>query len=255
MQKVEQKKVVIVTGGATGIGAACVRYFGERGWQVVVNYFLESDQSTAEALAGECSGIAVRGDVSHDADCRHIAHSALTAFGRIDALVSSAGATRVGAHANLDSLTLDDFLHTTAVNTAGPFQIARACAPALAASGRGAIVIISSYGAVYGTGSSMAYAASKGATNTLTMSLARILAPKIRVNAVCPALVADGFLQREDPALFADRAARQIARAPLQKVALPIEVAADVYWLTTGASLITGSILSLDCGLHLNGDG
>eukprot|EP01036_Dinobryon_divergens_P021201 gene21201-29118_t len=79
----------------------------------------------------------------------------------------------------------------------------------------------------------MAYAASKGATNTLTMSLARILAPKIRVNAVCPALVADGFLQRQDPTLFADRAARQIARAPLQKVALPIEVAADVYWLTT----------------------
>ena len=93
MQKVEQKKVVIVTGGATGIGAACVRYFGERGWQVVVNYFLESDQSTAEALAGECSGIAVRGDVSHDADCRHIAHSALTAFGRIDALVSSAASS------------------------------------------------------------------------------------------------------------------------------------------------------------------
>ena len=131
MQKVEQKKVVIVTGGATGIGAACVRYFGERGWQVVVNYFLESDQSTAEALAGECSGIAVRGDVSHDADCRHIAHSALTAFGRIDALVSSAGATRVVAHANLDSLTLDDFLHTTAVNTAvAVSDCARVCTSA-----------------------------------------------------------------------------------------------------------------------------
>jgi 3-oxoacyl-[acyl-carrier protein] reductase len=197
----------------------------------------------------------VKGDVSADADCRRIAARAQEAFGRIDALVSSAGTTRLVPHADLDGLTMDDFMKTTAVNTVGPFQMARACAPMLAASGSGAIVIISSYGAIYGTGSSIAYAASKGATNTLTMSLARVLAPKIRVNAVCPALVADGFVQRLDPKLFESRAAHQIARAPLQKVAKPVEVAADVFWLATGASLITGSVFSLDCGLHLNGDG
>ena len=159
------------------------------------------------------------------------------------------------AHANLDGLTIEDFLKTTAVNTAGPFQIARACAPALTSGEGGAIVIISSYGAIFGTGSSIAYAASKAATNALTMSLARVLAPKIRVNAVCPALVRDGFVARLDPALFEARAAHQIERAPLRKVGTPQEVAADIYWLTAGAAMITGSILSLDCGLHLNGDG
>ncbi len=244
-----------MTGGASGIGAACVRLFVERGWRVVVNYFLDSEAAAAAALAADGHGIAVQGDVSRDDDCRRIAREAGAAFGRIDALVNSAGTTRLVPHADLDALTMDDFLRMTSVNTAGPFQIARACAPLLAEGDGGAIVIVSSYGAIYGTGSSIAYAASKGATNTLTMSLARVLAPKIRVNAVCPALVSDGFVGRLDPVLFEARAAHQVARAPLKKVGTPAEVAADVYWLVAGASLITGSVLSLDCGLHLNGDG
>lgn len=119
----------------------------------------------------------------------------------------------------------------------------------------GAVVIVSSYGAIYGTGSSIAYAASKGATNTLTMSLARVLAPKVRVNAVCPALVRDGFVARLDPARFEARVQSQLQRAPLQKVGRPEDVAADIYWLAAGASLITGTVISLDAGLHLNGDG
>lgn len=247
--------VVVVTGGASGIGAACVRHFAQQGWRVVLNYFLDSERDAAHALAALGRGIAVQGDVSQDADCRRIAAEAQTAFGRIDALVSSAGTTRLVPHADLDALTMEDFLTTTAVNTAGPFQIARACAPLLIASGNGAIVIVSSYGALHGTGSSMAYAASKGATNTLTMSLARVLAPHVRVNAVCPALIADGFVQRLDAELFEARAAHQIARAPLRKVGKPADVAADVYWLATGATLITGTVLALDAGLHLNGDG
>jgi len=100
----------------------------------------------------------------------------------------------------------------------------------------------------------MAYAASKGATNTLTMSLARVLAPRVRVNAVCPALVAEGFVQRLNRELFDERAAAQISRSPLQKVARPEEVAGDIYWLAAGTTLITGSVIMLDCGLHLTGD-
>jgi 3-oxoacyl-[acyl-carrier protein] reductase len=252
---VSEARVVVVTGGASGIGAGCVRHFSAQGWRVVVNYFLEAEQAAAQALVAEGRGIAVRGDVSRDEDCRAIAAQALAAFGRIDALVSSAGTTRLVPHKELDALTMDDFMRTAAVNTAGPFQIARACAPALAAGEGGAIVIISSYGAIFGTGSSIAYAASKGATNTLTMSLARVLAPKVRVNAVCPALVSDGFVERLDGELFKARAANQIARSPLRKVGTPADVAADVYWLAAGASMITGSVISLDCGLHLNGDG
>jgi len=255
MNTPDSAKVVVITGGASGIGAGCARHFTQAGWRVVVNYFLDSERDAAQALAAASQGIAVQGDVSQDADCRRVAAEAQAAFGRIDALVSSAGTTRLVPHTDLDALTMEDFLSTTAVNTAGPFQIARACAPLLAVSGKGAIVIVSSYGAVYGTGSSMAYAASKGATNTLTMSLARVLAPRIRVNAVCPALIADGFVQRLDADLFERRAAHQIARAPLQMVGTPADVAADVFWLATGASMITGSVLALDAGLHLNGDG
>ena len=253
-------RVVIVTGGATGIGAACVEHFVAQSWNVVVNFFLPEQADAAAALvaraeAAGLAGFAVQGDVSRDEDCRRMAAAAVERFGRLDALVSSAGVTRMVPHADLDGLTMEDFQQTTAVNTVGPFQMARACAPALAAGDGGAIVLISSYGAIYGTGSSMAYAASKGATNTLTMSLARVLAPKIRVNAVCPALVADGFVQRLDPAVFEARSKIQIARSPLQKVGKAAEVAADVYWLAAGAAMITGSVLQLDCGLHLNGDG
>lgn len=251
----DEERVVVVTGGASGIGAACVRHFAAQGWRVVVNYFDASEQAAAQALAETGRGIAVQADVSRDEDCRRLASLAVEALGRIDALVCSAGTTRMVPHADLDALSLGDFLHTAAVNTAGPFQIARACAKSLSVGEGGAIVIVSSYGAIFGTGSSIAYAASKGATNTLTMSLARVLAPKVRVNAVCPALVAEGFVQRLDAQLFEARAAHQRQRAPLQKVGRPEEVAADIYWLAAGASLITGSVISLDCGLHLNGDG
>ncbi|KAF5275152.1 hypothetical protein FQA39_LY18670 [Lamprigera yunnana] len=141
---------------------ACVSYFSDRGWRVVVNYFLPSEQDAAHALAAQSGGIAVMGDVSVDADCRRIAAEAFESFGRIDALVSSAGASRPVPHADLDALSIDDFMQAAAVNTVGPFQMARACAPFLRESGSGAIVIVSSLGALFGSGSSIAYAASKG---------------------------------------------------------------------------------------------
>ena len=254
-----EQRVVLITGGASGIGAATVRHFLAQGWNVIVNYFLEGEaapveQLKAEAAAATLQCLPIRGDVGVDDDCRRMAEAGVAHFGRIDALVSSAGTARMVAQHDLDALTLNDFLVTTTVNTAGPFQIVRACAPALRVA-RGAVVIVSSYGALTGTGSSIAYAASKAASNTLTLSLARILAPEVRVNAVCPALVADGFVQRLDPELFERRAAVQRSRAPLQKVGSASEVAGDIYWLVAGASLMTGAVLMLDAGLHLNMDG
>lgn len=251
-------KVVLVTGGVSGIGAATVRHFLAQGWHVAINYFLESERSAAEQLVEEASatclrGLAVQGDVGRDEDCRRNAATTLERLGRIDALVNCAGTTRLVPQNELDALTLDDFLTTTRVNTAGVFQIVRACAPALRTA-RGAVVIVSSFGGITGTGSSIAYAASKGAANTLTQSLARILAPEVRVNAICPALIAGGFVQRLDPEGFELRAAAQRARAPLQKVGEPAEVAADIFWLAAGASLMTGAVLLLDAGLHLRMD-
>jgi NAD(P)-dependent dehydrogenase (short-subunit alcohol dehydrogenase family) len=254
-----QDRVAFITGGASGIGAACLRHFCAQGWDVAINYFSAARKSAAEELVALAegngrAGMAIQGDVSCDEDCRRMASAIAARFGRLDALISSAGTTRIVPHRDLDGLAAEDFLRATAVNTIGAFQIARACAPLLAQSDGGAVVIVSSYGAIYGTGSSMAYAASKGAVNTLTMSLARVLAPKIRVNAVCPALVDDGLVKRLNPDLFEARAKHQAARAPLQKIAQPAEVAADIYWLAAGTTLMTGNIISLDCGLHLNGD-
>lgn len=253
-----QPRAALVTGGASGIGAACARYFIAKGWDVAVNYFSAGRLSAAEELvahaqANGVGAVAVQGDVSSDADCRRMASIALDRFGRLDALICSAGTTRIVAHRDFEELTAEDFLRTAAVNVSGPFQMARCCSAALGANANGAIVMVSSYGAFQGTGSSMAYAASKGALNTLTRSLARVLAPRIRVNAICPALVEDGLIQRLDPDGFAKRREQQIARAPLQKVAQPGEVAAAVYWLAAEATLMTGNLVMLDCGLHLNG--
>jgi 3-oxoacyl-[acyl-carrier protein] reductase len=249
-------RVAVVTGGASGIGAACVATFIKRGWRVAFSFLGESERQTAETLLSgfESSGgsaVALDCDVRNDEACRFLARATVERFGRIDALVCCAGTTRIVPQSDLESLTIDDFTTTMAVNTAGVFQTVRACAPALIADEGGAVVIISSYGAIYGTGSSIAYAASKGATNTLTMSLARELAPTVRVNAVCPALVTGGFAQRLDPDLFRQRVDQQLSRAPLRKVAHPSDVASDVYWLAAETRLITGSVILLDCGLHL----
>ncbi len=254
-----ERRVAVITGGATGIGGACTARFRQEGWNVVIGYYAEeeriaADRLIAEAEAAGCEAIAVRADVSKDDDCRALAAAAEQHFGRIDALVSSAGTTRMVPANDLEGLNFDDFIRCTGVNTAGPFQIARACARLLAEGAGGGIVIVSSYGGIFGNGSSIAYAASKGAANTLTLSLARVLAPKIRVNAVCPALVSGGMVHRMDPGIFDARAAAQAERAPLRKVAKPEEVAADIYWLAAGTTLMTGHIIMLDCGMHLNAE-
>jgi len=254
------RRSVIVTGGASGIGAATVRHFIGQGWNVAVNYFAESEREAADALVSEAQAagslsLAILGDVSKDEDCRRMAREFMARFGRIDALISSAGTTRVVPQADLDGLTAQDFLTTTSVNTIGPFQMVRAFADDLKAGGGGAVVIVSSYGGLSGGGSSIAYAASKGATNTLTLSLARLLAPEIRVNAVCPAIVTNGLAHRLNPSVFESRIAAQIDKAPLRRVGKPEEIAADIYWLAAAAPLVTGSVLMLDAGLHLNMDG
>jgi 3-oxoacyl-[acyl-carrier protein] reductase len=246
-------KVALVTGAATGIGRACVARFRVAGWRVVLGYYGAAEQAPAEEAAGP-DVLALPCDVSDDAQCRAIAAAARERFGRLDALVNSAGTTRLIPHADLDALDAAEFHRLYAVNTVGPFQMVRACAPLLREGEGGAVVIISSYGAVLGTGSSIAYAASKGAVNTMTMSLARVLAPEVRVNAVCPALVDTDLIQRLDRDVFQARRARQLERAPLRKVALAEDVAETVFFLAAQDRLMTGEIVNLTCGVHLLGD-
>src|SRR5947199_343538 len=187
---------VVITGSASGLGAATAARLAKGGARIVINY--ASSQKEAEQTADLCRTagaevVVVQGDVSRDEDCKKIA-AAAAPWGRLDALINNAGTTKHMAHGNLDGLSAEDFQRLFGVNTIGPFQMVRAARALLEAgakaSGRAsAVVNVSSVAGISGIGSSIAYAASKGALNTITYSLARALAPLIRVNTVCPGYI------------------------------------------------------------------
>jgi len=244
------EKVVIITGSSSGIGAASARELARRGWRVVVNY--SKSATEAEKVAQSCGeAIAVRANVTQDADCRRLVQAALDKWGRLDALVNNAGATKFVPHADLDGLSADDFQSIFATNVIGPFQMCRAAAAELKRA-RGAVVNVSSLASRVATGSSIAYAASKAALNTVSMSLARVLAPEVRVNVIAP-----GFV--DTPWMVAGYGAERYARlretyasiAPLKSVCRPEEVAEAVAWLVEAGAQVSGQILYVDGGMHV----
>ncbi len=242
-------RVAIVTGSSSGIGEATVRELAKRGWSVVVNY--SKSAAAAEKVAKECgNAIAVKADVAEDAQCRALVQAALVKWGRLDALVNNAGTTRFVPHANLDGLSAGDFQRINAVNVIAPFQMCRAAAPALKES-RGSIVNVSSLASMLGTGSSIAYAASKAALNTMSMSLARVLAPEVRVNVLAPGFVETPWLAAGYGDKYPKIRAAYEGIAPLQSVAKPEDVADAIAWLVEGAAQVTGQILYVDGGTHV----
>jgi len=231
-------KVAIVTGGSSGMGEATVKELAKRGWQ-------------AAAMARGKVPNEFRGDVAEDADCRRVAKAVLDKWGRIDALVNCAGTTKFVAHADLEGLSAEDILGILRVNLVGPFQMIRACAPALKAA-RGCVVNVSSVASILGTGSSIAYAASKAALDTMSFSLARALGPEIRVNIVAPGYVRTPWHVAAHGAEGAAQRERQFAeRAPLKAAAEPQDIADAIAWLIEGARSVTGEIIYVDGGIHI----
>ena len=245
----------IVTGSATGLGAAIATRLAQKGCNVVVNYSKSEAEATHTAAACRDLGVEVllcRADVSDDGDCRRLVAEAMDAWGRIDALVNNAAVTKFVAHADMESLDAEDFQRIYAVNVIGPYQMVRAVAPHMKAAGRGAVVNISSIAGVTGIGTSIAYAASKGALNTMTLSLARALGPEIRVNAVCPGLIQTRWLKEGLGEEAYDRLVSEIeATTPLRKASLPEDIAETAVWLVEGAAHVTGETVIADAGLHL----
>ena len=243
-------KAVIVTGSATGVGAACARLLAARGARIVVNYSRSEPEAQATAQACRDAGaeaIVVQADVSQDADCRRLAQAALDAWGRIDGLVNNAGTTRFVSLRDLDGLSAEDFQRIYAVNVVGAFQMARACAAALRAA-RGAIVNVSSRSTHDGTGSSLAYACSKGALNTLTLALAKALGPEVRVNAVLPGLIDSRWLRDGwGEAVFEQVASAYKAQSALQDTLTPEDVAESIVALLS-LPKTTGERLTVDAG-------
>jgi len=246
----KNKRVAVITGSASGIGAATALELSRRGWSVVINY--SKSAADAKKVADQCKdAIAVQADVGEDADCRRLAQAALDKWGRIDALVNSAGTTKFVKHADLEGLSADDFLRMYRLNVVAPFQMARACAAALKAN-KGAVVNVSSVAALMGTGSSIAYAASKAALNSLTFSLARVLAPEVRVNAVSPGFVETPWQTKGLGAERANQAAAHYANmVPLKDYARPEDVAETIAWLIEGARQVTGETIFIDGGMHI----
>jgi 3-oxoacyl-[acyl-carrier protein] reductase len=247
--------VSIVTGSATGTGAACAIQLARKGCRVVVNYRKSETDARQTVNACKTAGaeaIMVKADVGNDADCRTLAKAALDKWGRIDALINNAGITKFAAATDLDGLDAEDFQRIYAVNVIGPYQMIRTCVPAMKKQGKGAIVNISSISGVMGIGSSTAYVASKGALNAMTLALARSLAPEIRVNAVCPGLIETRWhldrYSKEDYAKFKSNYEKTV---PLAKAASPDDVAEVAVWLIEGADLVTGESILVDGGLHL----
>jgi 3-oxoacyl-[acyl-carrier protein] reductase len=251
-------RVCLITGSATGIGAACARQFAAQGWHVALSHLDDSTLAEAEAVAADCRAAGAQVllqvlDVRDEAGCQCYTQAVLQHWGRIDALINCAGTTRFIAHADLAALDEHEFHRTYDVNVVGAYRMVRACAAALQAGGQGSIVNISSIGGVLGRGSSMAYAASKGALNTLTLALARSLAPQTRVNAIAPGFVDGGLPGRVlDPSQYQQVLAAQTAAAVLQRVSQPEEVAALAWFLCTQAPGMTGAVIMMDNGLHLN---
>lgn len=250
-------KAAVITGGGTGVGRATALELARRGCHVLINYSRSKDdaeQTAADISAIGVRGIAVQADVTDDAACRRMIDTAVREFERLDILVNNAGVTSFIKHADLEVVQLDDWNRIFSTNVIGAFQCARAASEALFASGNGEIVNVSSVAGIAATGSSIPYCASKAALNNMTVTLARVFAPTVRVNAVAPGFITTRWLQQ---GLGAERyeETKRITeeRVLLHKVCTPEDVADAIVNIITGPDLMTGNIIPLEGGaLHSN---
>ncbi|MGB0761601.1 MAG: SDR family NAD(P)-dependent oxidoreductase [Rubripirellula sp.] len=245
------RPVALVTGSATGVGRACVLQFATRGYDVVVNYSRsveEADETVAKAKSLGADVLLVQCDVSDDAMVQKMIEATREEFGRLDVVVNNAATTKFIEHSDLDAMTEDVWDRILSVNLKGAFFVTRAATALLKEGEGGCVVNISSVAGITGSGSSVAYCASKGALNTMTKSLARALAPEIRVNAVCPGPIESRWIREGNPDVSIDA---MVENYPLPKASTPDDIADAVIFFSVGTSMATGQLLSVDGGQTL----
>ena len=239
-------RVALITGGGTGIGLAIALAFAEQGADVAVNYSRSQSDAEAAARTIQAQGrraLAVRADVSREHEVEEMVAQVVRGLGRLDILVNNAGTTTFIDHRNLDGLTSDIWDRILAVNVKGTFFCARAAARVMR---EGRIINIGSIAGLHGTGSSIAYAASKAAIHTMTQSLARALGPQITVNAIAPGLIETRW--------HAGREAQNAQSAqsfPSKRIGRPEDIAHVALSLATAGNFLTGQVIAVDGGQSL----
>jgi 3-oxoacyl-[acyl-carrier protein] reductase len=240
------RPVALITGGGTGVGRATVLRLAARGYDVVINYSRSVDDAESTAVAARQHGvdaIAIPCNVARDEQVRQMFAQCQEKWGGLDVVVNNAGTTHFIPLNDLESVTEEVWNEIIDVNLKGAFFVSRAAIPLLQKRGAGAIVNVASVAGVGGSGSSLAYAASKGALITMTKSLAKAFAPQIRVNAVCPGVIISRWLR--DHQEMIDSA---LEVTPLQRASTPEDVAAVITFLACDAAMMTGQALIVDGG-------
>lgn len=244
-------KVVLVVGGAGSIGAVAASRFAELGARVAISHRDVPEETAAAAQVVQClpgkGHAALVADVAQTSTLNELRAEIERRFGRLDVLVNAAGFTKPVAHADLDGLDDDLIDRMFAVNWRGQFATVRAFAPLLKASGDGLIVSISSIAGSNGIGSSIAYCAAKAGIDVMTKSLARVLAPKVRVLAVAPGVVDTSFVSGRG----ADFNTKTAATTPLKRIATSEDIASAIIACATQLGFATGTTFVVDGGRSL----
>lgn len=244
-------KVVLVVGGAGSIGAVAASKFAELGARIAISHRDVPEEAAAAAkvirsLPGE-GHAALVADVSRTETLQALRSDIERRFGRLDVLINAAGFTKPVPHADLEGLDDDLIDRMFAVNWRGQFATIRTFVPLLKASGDGLIVSISSIAGTNGIGSSIAYCAAKAGIDVMTKSLARVLAPEVRVLAVAPGVVDTSFV----PGRGADFNAKTAATTPLKRIASADDIASAILACATQLGFATGTTFVVDGGRSL----
>ncbi|MBI1324997.1 SDR family oxidoreductase [bacterium] len=238
-------QVALVTGSGTGIGRSAALMLADRGYDIVVNYSRSADDAARTVQDIENRGvraIAIQADVADDNAVRRMVERTVDQFGGLNVLVNNAATTHFIDHTDLESVTEHVWNDILNVNVKGLFSCCRAAMPYLAAS-TGRIVNVASVAGIAGSGSSIPYAASKGAVITLTKSLAKAFAPNVRVNAVAPGPVQTRWLADHQ-----DMVESAMRLTPLGRPATPDDIAEAIVFLADVTTLMTGQVVVLDGG-------